>query len=144
MSSSRNDTLLSLSTSRGIANFCTVAAGSAAFIFLLSLGAYHYLYKGVPSWGACAPIGTEDRALSFNEWNQNKGRLIFKYFSPFQSTIHIRLLTAKGIELLTRDQDSHSGQNSIALDTAVLKGEPPYTLEIECCGRHAEQVFALK
>lgn len=144
MSNSRNDTLLSLSSSRGIANFCTVAAGSAAFMFLLSLGAYHYLYKGVPSWASCAPMGTEDRALAFNDWKQSKGRLIFQYFSPFQSTIHIRLLTAKGIELLARDQASHSGQNSIALDTADLTGEAPYTLEIECCGRHAEQVFALK
>jgi hypothetical protein len=144
MPTTRNNTLPTASSGRGIFNLCTVAAGSAAFMFLLSIGAYHVLYKGVPTWGACAPIGAEDRTLSFEEYKQQKGRIIFQYFSPFQSTIHIRLLTAKGVELLTRDQPAKSGQNSIAVDTADLKGESPYTLEIECCGRQAEQVFALR
>lgn len=144
MPTTRNNTLLSASSGRGIFNLCTVAAGSAAFMFLLSIGAYHVLYKGVPTWGACAPIGSEDRSLAFEDYKMQRGRVIFQFFSPFQSTIHIRLLTAKGVELLARDQAAHSGQNSISLDTAELKGEAPYKLEIECCGRQAEQVFALR
>lgn len=145
MPNTRNTTLQNASSGRGLLSFCAISAGSAAFMILLSIGAYHVLYKGVPNWDStCIPIGSEDKQLSIEDWKMHKGRLILRYFSPFQSTVRIRMLASDGIELFQRNHAAHSGSNSITIEPNELGENTTCKIEIECCGRHAEQTFALK
>ena len=145
MPTTRNTTLQNASSGRGFLSFCAISAGSAAFMILLSIGAYHVLYKGVPEWNSsCIPMGEENKQLSIEDWKMNKGRFILHYFSPFQSTVRIRMLAANGIELFKRNYAAKSGSNSITIDAVELGENPTCTVQIECCGRHAEQTLALR
>lgn len=127
----------------GFWNLCAVSAGSCAFILLLSIGAYHILYKGVPVWHS-SESGLAEGRLHIEGFYFSKGKIVFEYFTPETGPVEIKVVAPNGRVLLEKTRELSEGNHALTLDSAKYSGGKDYVLEISVGDDAIEKTFAVR
>jgi len=129
-------------------SLCGIFTGSAFFMLILSIGAYHYFYKGIPETvqgpiahkslkGALSSL-TTPHVLNFDKRN---GHLIFTYKMPKTGPVHIKVLDSAGDTVWQDEHLREKGQHGVELPADLFDSSVSYRIVLSCLGKESEFNF---
>lgn len=128
---------------------CGIFAGSAFFMLILSLGAYHYFYKGIPDQQQGLSVNKSLRGAISNfttprilDYVSQDGHMVFTYKMPKTGPVHIQVVDNTGDTVWQDEHIREEGHHGFEIPSDLFDSSVSYNIILTCRGKESQFSFS--